>query len=292
MAHLNILILGVNRYPRACISAFESFLELFDIVSINVYAGFIVPPDACISNPLSGEMNIRLEDPYGSLWAPYLCCPSFIYEQTEFQGSQYYSCYQAAIQSSLSRMDIFSDNYKSIHNYHHYLFSAFLFALDLRQIIQPGLTLLLRPDVIYSSDEPSAFKQYLSSPVDSSVITLGYDRYGQVNDKFFFSSWPLIKLILQRLICVPRFLLPPWRYFHSETFVRWYLQNQRMKVAYASPALRARRIRSNGQFVDSDSCVYEGCKNSSIFSKNYFREQALYQLWLSLGQRSTQQSIN
>ena len=278
-SRLNVIIFGLNRFPRIAVPCFHDFLGQVNIKHLNIIAGFIVPADGCISNKKSGEHDVILEDPLGDFWKSSIQHYVGAYHQDSFcQDSDYY-LYESSLRASLARLDIFQDDYKSILNYLGYLYASYRFANDALNYLEDGPTLLLRPDVVYSSAMPLSIPQDLSK----MLISLGYDKYGEVNDRFFLSSSQNILSIMRRIVRVSRYLFPPWRYFHSECFARWYLQKYlSVDVQYAPPSLTAKRIRSNGIVEDTDSLHYEGHAARSFMRKNFFRDTSLEQLLISL----------
>lgn len=280
MTLLNIIVFGLNRFPDIALPAFDEFLGRINVKDFNILAGFIVPPDSRVDNKSSGESNVLLEDPLGSSWYSHIHHYIGAYRQDSFPSDRGYYLFETAWRASRERLDIFQNDYKSTLNYLNYLYASYKFTFDARSYLLEGPVLLLRPDILYSSSAPLS----ISTLGGTSILTLGYDKYSQINDRLFLSSSHNIMSIMQRISLVPRYLAPPWRYFHSECFTRWYIQKQVLGIVnYAPPSLTAKRIRSNGHVEDSDSIFYEGVTTNSLFTKNFFRESALIQLLSYLG---------
>jgi hypothetical protein len=277
---LNILVFGLNRFPQSSLPAFQNFIDSIETCQLNILAGFIVPPAKRVHNMSSGETNVLLEDPLGTSWNAYVHKYIGAYYQDDFTTYSSYHVYDAAWKSSRGRIDIFNDEYQSVSNYLSYLYASYLFSTEVSKYLADGPAMLIRPDVLYSSSRP-----LLISPIETTdILTLGYDKYGEINDRFFVSSSHNIISILRRICFIPRYIHPPWRYFHSECFTRWFIQRHLPgRIHYAPPSLTAKRIRSNGNVEISDSVHYEGLTRRSLIAKNFFRESAISQFLLSVG---------
>ena len=181
------------------------------------------------------------------------------------------------------RLDIFYNDYASIQNYMNYLYFSSCFSCHLSNQMPDRPTLLLRPDMIYGG----FCLEHIQSIIQSInyeprlAFVLAHDSFGFVNDRLIISNSQAVLSYMQRQKDLSRYLLWPWRYFHSEKYASWFLRRQLgLRIKELPPTFVGKRVRSNGRILDDCNLVnYQAGKRRYL---KFFAKHSYWQIKLSL----------
>ena len=275
-----VVVFGLNRNPDLVLPAFKRLIsQLRDNGQVSVFLGFIVPDTDLVVNARSQE-KVRISDPYGDAWQTFTDWPVFMWEQPLRNNCKYPSSANAHIarkylQICSKRIDPWGDGHKSTCNYLNYLWGARAFGQKLAETNceSSSLTLVLRPDIIYTLDSHfiSTVKSTISGGIIDAIWTLGYQRYSFVNDRMFIGTWRNCLAIMRRVDWLGKYLRVPWRYLHAERFTQHFISRSlKCEIRIAPPEVCANRVRANN-VVLNDAGVYVGNKTENEY-RSYFKK--------------------
>ncbi|PPQ29343.1 hypothetical protein [Rhodopila globiformis] len=239
---------GLTRSLKQTVDSIRSgfYAPLFAAGIPMLRAGHFNLPD-CIDNPRSGEAALVPDRRETALLDLDLC---WVEPQSDAMIAE-------AWQFARAYPDAFGDGYRSLANLCHQLHSLRRLWSLLRMLgaERRDIVLLLRPDLLYLDvlDIEAHVQPLLSGQAD--IIVPGWQGWGGLNDRFAFCTGHAASLYATRL----RRFRDGCRAIgtmHAETFLKWLLQEQELRVM--TTGLRAVRLRANGAIAANDRPMAQG----------------------------------
>ena len=279
---MNVIIFGVDRCPEICLPSLERFFsELPDCVDI--YVGLILLDEEGVDG--SNEKKISKLSLNRLKKASKLRNIKIFHVFSQPNPGRYGNAdvLNNSLEICKKRLDIFYNDYTSIRNYMNYLYYSACFSCHLSNQIEDRPTLLLRPDMIYEGLCLERIQSIIKSiNLDTRLaFVLAHDSFGFVNDRFIISNAKAALSYMQRQKDLGRYMIWPWRYFHSEKYASWFLRRRLgLHIKELPPEFVGKRVRSNGYILDD--CNSANYRAGNLRYLILFAKHSYWQLKLSL----------
>ena len=279
---MNLIIFGVNRCPEICLPSLERFFSELP-GCVDIYVGLILLDEEVVDT--NNEQKI-FKLSFDKLKKASLLrnIKAFqVFSQTNPSRYGNVEVLSSSLDKCMKRLDIFYNDYASIRNYMNYLYYASCFSCHLSNQMKDRPTLLLRPDMIYEGFCLERIQSIIKSInlEPRLAFVLAHDSFGFVNDRFIMSNTQVVLSYMRRQADLGRYLLWPWRYFHSEKYASWFLRRRLgLRIIELPSTFVGKRVRSNG-------CILDDCNPVNYRSRKFqysklFVTHSFWQLKLSL----------